>query len=115
MEEKHGDNTALDHVNNISDTVFVLEFVEEAIMTRDSFSDRGNVGMEVIVREFRRKLARTRDFLLDHHVQMGETACTPVGAVLCPPSGGDAVGHRMCGQPQRGCGQGPEYGAIRVL
>lgn len=95
MKQEHSEMNALDHVNTISDTIFVMEFLEEAFMAHECFSKRSYVGIEVVMRAFKQKLASSRDFLLDHCGRVNETARSQAGQVVCARPCGDTVEHRM--------------------
>ncbi len=91
MNESNEEFGVLDHVNVISDTIFVLGFLEEAFMTFDSFTRQGGVGMEIIVSEYKRKLKRSRDYLLNYIQRIQQGACSPACPVPQPVPCGEPV------------------------
>lgn len=66
MEAKQGQNTPLDYVSVISDTMFRLQFIEEFLNQELIYSQPCYVGMSVVVRDSFQQLEHARDFFLEH-------------------------------------------------
>lgn len=73
MEETCRNNPALDHVNTISESVAVLQLLEELMVVAGAYSPQASIGMEVVIRGVKEKLSNSRDALQSIHGTNGTT------------------------------------------
>ncbi|WP_129353589.1 hypothetical protein [Solidesulfovibrio carbinolicus] len=69
METEQNNTLPLDHVGDISDIIFGLQFLEEVLDAEAILSRTGHLGMSVVVKQSYQRLERARDYLLDYFTQ----------------------------------------------